>query len=112
MKLDVLKCKCNAQLLKLVMDIDWEDKRCTICRVDAIDNYYSCGEISHGKECKFILCNDCFMNLTHLKKSELITKILNSNDRSDMTNNVEYIRGIYRVIFSDKTIAQKSLAHR
>lgn len=86
---------------------------CTLCKNPFKDVYYSCepaSMIGGACKCKFVMCNDCYTKLIYLKKSELITKILNkgvssTTERALITNYIDYIRGIYRTIFHDKTMA-------
>eukprot|EP00347_Sterkiella_histriomuscorum_P008141 403346223 len=117
MKLECMKCKCQRQLMKVLAEETDVYELCSLCAQQFKDLYFSCSN-NHlraqdsQKKCKFMMCNDCYIKVIHIKKSELITKVLNSGDRSNIAENIDYIRGIYRTIFADQTMAQQSIKNR
>lgn len=47
-----------------------------------------------------------------MQKSEIISIILNNSKKIDVTENVDYIRGIYRKAFCDDASARISVMRR
>ncbi|CDW73316.1 protein serine threonine kinase [Stylonychia lemnae] len=70
------------------------------------NTYYTCGK------CTFLICYQCFFKIQYMQKSELISIILNHSQKKDVTENAEYIRGIYRKVFCDDERAKSSVMKR
>eukprot|EP00347_Sterkiella_histriomuscorum_P022195 403331341 len=116
MKMENIYCKCKELIQKFEVEDSEMAHTCTLCESYFTDLYYSCDSLSQKKtaaiQCNFAMCKDCFDKINYLKKSEMITKILAIQDRSKMTSNIDYVRGIYRQIFHDQTTAKLSIQNR
>ncbi|CDW91089.1 protein serine threonine kinase [Stylonychia lemnae] len=100
-----IPCKCQNELIKQDKKQD-QSQKCSLCTSDVQINYYTC------EKCNFLICYLCFQKIQYMSKSELISIILNNSKKSDVTNNIDYIRGIYRKAFCDSERARSSIMRR
>lgn len=113
MKPENMKCKCNqkdAYLKKHI--INEEIEGCSLCQDVLKDILYSCSPPNTSSICTFKMCQDCFLLIAYMKKSEIVFKILKQAARLEINELLDYVRSLYRFIFHDNTIAQKSIIVR
>ncbi|CDW74872.1 myosin heavy chain kinase a-like protein [Stylonychia lemnae] len=78
-----------------------EDIPCLLCGKLTSNQHFVCGSKTKAN-CDLKLCRGCLDNILQIKKDELSRDILNSEQKSLTTQNVGYIKAIFREFFRNQ----------